>query len=50
MAYIDDSLLQSECYERSLLNLKDTVELLDSVGLITHPDKSILPQLSALNL
>ena len=41
VAYIDDSLLQNDSYEQCLLNIKDTIELLDSLGLTTHPEKSI---------
>ena len=41
-AYIDDSLLQSYSYEQCLINVKDTVELIDSVGLTIHPEKSML--------
>ena len=42
VAYIDDSLLQSYSYEQCLINVKDTVELIDSVGLTIHPEKSML--------
>ena len=42
VAYIDDSLLQSESYEQCFMNIKDTMELIDSVGLTTHPEKSII--------
>ena len=42
VAYIDDSLLQSYSYEQCLINVKDTVRLIDSVGLTIHPEKSML--------
>ena len=42
VAYIDDSLLQSDSYEQCMVNIKDTMELIDSVGLTTHPEKSII--------
>ena len=44
VAYIDDSLLliYSDSYEQCKMNIKDTMELIDSVGLTTHPEKSII--------
>ena len=42
MAYIDDSLLQSETYNLCMQNINVTIELIDSVGLTTHPEKSII--------
>lgn len=42
VAYIDDSLLQSETYEQCLQNVRDTMNLVDVVGLTTHPEKSII--------
>lgn len=42
VAYIDDSLLQSDTYEQCIQNIQDTMELIDSVGLTTHPEKSII--------
>ena len=42
VAYIDDSLLQSESYEQCLQNVRDTMRLVDAVGLTTHPEKSII--------
>ena len=42
VAYIDDSLLQSDTYEQCIQNIQDTMKLIDSVGLTTHPEKSII--------
>lgn len=42
VAYIDDSLLQSDTLQLCLLNVKDTMSLIDSLGLTTHPEKSII--------
>ena len=42
VAYIDDSLLQSESYEACKRNIQDTMNLVDSVGLTIHPEKSII--------
>ena len=41
-AYIDDSCLQGSTYETCLQNIKDTVTLMDSLGLTVHPEKSVL--------
>ena len=42
VANVDDSLLQSDSYEQCMPNIKDTMELVDAVGLTTHPEKSII--------
>ena len=42
VAYIDDSLLQSESYDQCTINISDTMCLMDSVGLTVHPEKSII--------
>ena len=42
VAYIDDSLLQSETFQGCKQNIRDTVNLIDSVGLTTHTEKSIV--------
>ena len=42
VASIDDSLLQSDTYEQCIQNIQDTMKLIDSVGLTTHPEKSII--------
>lgn len=42
IAYIDDSLLQSETYKACEQNVEDTLQLIDSVGLTTHPEKSVI--------
>ena len=39
VAYIDDSLLQSDTYDHCRQNIKDTMNLVDSVGLTVHPEK-----------
>ena len=41
-AYIDDSCLQGSTYESCMWNIKDTVTLMDSLGLTVHPRKSVL--------
>ena len=42
VAYIDDSLLQSDTYNQCLVNIKDTMNLIDSVGLTVHPERSVI--------
>ncbi|MEW8542095.1 MAG: reverse transcriptase domain-containing protein, partial [Candidatus Thiodiazotropha sp.] len=42
VAYIDDSLLQGDTYEQCMTNIQDTMKLIDSLGLTTHPEKSII--------
>ena len=42
VAYIDVSLLQSDTYEHCRQNIKDTMNLVDSVGLTVHPEKSVI--------
>ena len=42
VAYIDDSLLQSDTFEGCKLNIRDTLDLADSLGLTVHPEKSII--------
>lgn len=42
VAYIDDSLLQSDTYNQCLVNIKDTMNLIDAVGLTVHPEKSVI--------
>ena len=42
VAYIDDSLLKGDSYEQCMNNIFDTMELIDSLGLTIHPDKSII--------
>lgn len=42
VAYIDDSLLQGDSYEQCMTNIKDTMKLMDSLGLTIHPEKSII--------
>lgn len=41
-AYIDDSCLQGNSFYSCLNNIKDTIQLMDSLGLTIHPDKSVL--------
>lgn len=40
--YIDDCFLQSDSYSDCLFNIKQTVDLLDSLGFTIHPTKSVL--------
>ena len=40
--YIDDSYLQGDDFPDCVANVKATVCLFDSLGFITHPDKSVL--------
>ena len=42
VAYIDNSLLQSDTYDHCKQNIKDTMNLVDSVGLTVHPEKSVI--------
>ena len=41
-SYIDDSCLQGGTYKDCENNIKDTVLLMDSLGLTVHPTKSVL--------
>ena len=40
--YIDDSYLQGDDVADCVANFKATVNAFDSLGLITHPEKSVL--------
>ena len=40
-AYIDDSCLQGSTYSKCKENIKDTVTLMDSLGLTVQPEKSV---------
>ena len=42
VAYIDDSWLTAENFDLCIRNVVDTVTLLDKVGFIVHPEKSVL--------
>ena len=42
VAYIDDSLLQSDTFEGCKLNIRDTLDLADSLGLTVLQEKSII--------
>ena len=42
VGYNDDSYLQGTGYDQCLGNVKDTVTLLNKLGLLIHPDKSVL--------
>ena len=42
VGYIDDSYLQGATYDTCLANIKDTVALFTKLGLLIHPDKSVL--------
>ena len=39
--YVDDSLLQGETFQECLDNIMATLECLESLGFVIHPDKSI---------
>ena len=40
--YIDESYLQADLYDHCVQNVTDTVTLFNYLGLVVHPDKSIL--------
>ena len=40
--YIDDFYLQSHTYQKCVENVVTTVKIFDNVGLIPHPQKSVL--------
>ena len=40
--YIDDAYLQGNTYDDCASNVVDTVELFSTLGLVVHPDKSVL--------
>ena len=42
VGYIDDSYLQGNDYDQCLENIKATVTLFNTLGLVTHPEKSVL--------
>ena len=42
VGYINDSYLQGTGYDQCLGNVKDTVALLNKLGLLIHPDKYVL--------
>lgn len=41
-SYIDDSYLQGDDYADCVTNVAETIQVLDSLGFIPHPDKSVL--------
>ncbi len=41
-AYIDDSCLQGDTYIDCQHNIRETVQLMDSLGFTIHPSKSVL--------
>ena len=41
-AFLDDSVLVAQSRESCLQNVRDTVQLLRSLGFIIHPEKSVL--------
>ncbi|MES9881024.1 MAG: reverse transcriptase domain-containing protein [Sedimenticola sp.] len=41
-AYVDDSCLQGATFQECEVNIRDTVELMDDLGLTVHPEKSQL--------
>ena len=42
VSYIDDSLIVSKTESECSINIKETVQLLDNLGLTIHPEKSVL--------
>lgn len=42
VAYIDDSYLQADLYDHCVQNVIDTVTMFDNLGLVVHPEKSVL--------
>ena len=40
-SYIDDSYLQGDDYADCVTNVRETIQVLDSLGFIPHPDKSV---------
>ena len=42
VGYIDDSYLQGNDHYQCIENIKATVTLFNTLGLVTHPDKSVL--------
>ena len=42
VAYFFDSLLQSDTYDHCRQNIKDTINLVDTVGLTVHPKNSVI--------
>lgn len=42
VVFVDDSYLQGRTYEECLRNIEATIELLQSLGFIIHPTKSVL--------
>ena len=42
VAYIDDSYLQADIYDHCVQNVIDTVTMFDNLGLVVHPEKSVL--------
>ena len=43
--YIDDSYLQGSTYQKCAINVLDPIQMLDNVGLVIHPEKSVfIPQ------
>lgn len=43
--YIDDLCLQGSTYQKCAINVLDSVQMLDNLGLIIHPEKSVfIPQ------
>ena len=40
--YIDDFYLQGSTYQRCIVNVIDSIRMLDDLGLVVHPEKSVL--------
>ena len=43
--YIDDLYLQGSAYQKCAINIIDSIQMLDKLGLVIHPEKSLfIPQ------
>ena len=43
--YIDDLYLQGSTYQKCAINVLNSVQMLDNLGLVIHPEKSVfIPQ------
>ena len=40
--YIDDFYLQGSTYQRCIINVIDPIKMLDDLGLVIHPERSVL--------
>ena len=42
VVFVDDSYLHGDTYDNCLFNIKNTIQLLNSLGFTKHPNKSVL--------